>query len=161
MKLPIAVESVQLALRASVAAGVALAIADLAKLQHPLFSAIAAVIVTDLSPRQSRKLGVVRLAATVVGAVCGAALSPLFPPGPIALGIAILITMLICTLVRAHDGSRVAGYICAIIVFDQSGAPWTYAWFRFVETALGVIVAWCISYVPKLIATEKDAANEK
>jgi len=146
---------VQLAVRASVAAGVALVIADLVKLQYPLFSLIAAVIATDLSPRQSRKLGLIRLAATLVGAICGAALGPVLPPGPIAVGVAIFITMLLCTAVRVSDGSRVAGYICAIVVFDHSSAPWSYAGFRLVETALGVIVAWLVSYIPKLIATDQ------
>lgn len=159
MRLQSTLEPFQLALRAAVAAGIALAIAELAELQHPLFSAIAAVIATDLSPLQSRKLGSIRLVATVIGAVCGAALTPLLPSGPVAVGIAILVAMLICTLTRAQDGARVAGYICAIIVFEDSSAPWIYAWSRFVETALGVVVAWCISYVPKLISTKKAREN--
>ena len=138
----------------------ALAIASFAELQYPLFSLIASVIATDRSPHQSRNLGFVRLAATVIGAVCGAALGPLLASGPVSVGAAILVTMLVCTAFRLNDGSRVAGYICAIVVYDHSSAPWAYAWFRFIETVLGVAVAWCVSYVPKLIAVDKQESGE-
>jgi uncharacterized membrane protein YgaE (UPF0421/DUF939 family) len=131
------------------------AIAQLFSLQYPIYAFLAAVIVTDLTPSQSRKLGMSRLAATVVGAMCGATLSPLLPPGPWAIGLSILIAMLVCQLVRAGDGAKVAGYICGIVVFDHSSEPWLYAFFRFIETALGVAVAWAISYVPKLIEVDK------
>jgi len=54
------VSGLQLALRASVAAGVAIALAQLLGLSHPLYAFLAAVIVTDLAPSQSRKLALHR-----------------------------------------------------------------------------------------------------
>lgn len=123
-------------------------------LHHPIYAFIAAVIVTDLSPAQSRRLGLRRILATVIGAVCGAALSQLLGPGPVAVGIAVVSAMLLGTLLGAGDGARVAGYICGIVVLDHTAEPWLYATQRFVETALGVIVAWGISYVPKLIGPD-------
>jgi uncharacterized membrane protein YgaE (UPF0421/DUF939 family) len=98
--------------------------------------------------------------ATVVGAICGATLSPMFPPGPLAIGLGILVAMLVCQLLKAGDGTRVAGYVCGIIMLDHSAEPWRYAVFRFIETALGVAVAWAISYVPKLIRIEEPSNQE-
>jgi uncharacterized membrane protein YgaE (UPF0421/DUF939 family) len=149
------VNGLQLALRASVAAGVAVALAQLLGLQHPLYAFLAAVIVTDLAPSQSRKLALHRLAATAVGAVCGAALTPLLPAGPVAIGIGILIAMLACQLAQVRDAAKVAGFICGILVLENSAAPWLSGFYRFLETALGVIVALAISYVPKLIKLEE------
>ena len=44
----------QLAFRTAIAAGLAVAIAQLFRLEYPLYALIAAVIVTDLSPSQTR-----------------------------------------------------------------------------------------------------------
>ena len=147
----------QLATRCAVAATLAFAMAQVLKLDYPVFALIAAVIGTDLTPAQSRELGLRRLIATVVGAVLGAAGTSLGFVGVWAVGPSILIAMIICQLVGASEGAKVAGYICALIVLlDESTQPWHYAFFRMVETALGVSVAWSISYVPKLLRPDDD-----
>jgi len=149
------VRGVQLAVRAATAASLSLAIAKCFDLQFPIYAFIAAVIVTDLSPEQTRQLGLRRMVATVIGAVCGAILSPLLPHGALAIGISVLIAMVLCNLLGAPEGAKVSGYICGLVVFDHSSEPWTYALLRFIETGLGVAVAWLISYVPKLIRIEE------
>ena len=149
-----ALTGLQLAVRAGVAAVVSLKIAQLVGLQHPVYAFVAAVIATDLVPSESRKLGLRRLVATAIGAVCGAALSLVLPPDPWSIGLSVLIAILGCELLGVKDGSRVAGFICGVIVLLHNGDPWEYASHRFMETALGVGVAWAISYVPKLIRVE-------
>lgn len=143
--------AIQLALRAGIAAGVALAIAQLAKLDLPIYAAVAALIVTDLKPRQSTILGVHRIVATILGAGCGGALSMLLPAQPWAVGAGIAIAMLISDLVQGKDGVRVAGFTCAIIIATVGDAPWHFAFDRLVETLIGVVVAWAVSHIPKLI----------
>ena len=69
----------------------------------------------------------------------------------------ILLAMLACQIIHARDGARVAGYICGIVLLDHSASPWAYAFHRLLETALGVGVAWAISYVPKLIRMAESA----
>ena len=151
MELRTFVSGVQVALRASAAAGLSIAIARLFGLQHPLYAFLAAVIVTDLASSQSKRLGTLRLVATVVGAVWGAILTQLLPPDAWGIGVSILIAMLTCQILHSSEGAKVAGFICGIIVLDHSAEPWASAFHRFVETALGVVVALLISYVPKLI----------
>lgn len=152
---------VQLAVRAAAGAGISIALAELLQLQHPVYAFIAAVIVTDLAPSQSRQLGLRRIAATAVGAACGAALSTVLAPSAWAIGLSVLVAMLVCQLWQARDAAKVAGYICGIVVLDHSAEPWSYAFFRFVETVLGVTVAWLISYVPKLIRIEEPGERQK
>ena len=77
----IPITSIQLALRAALGAGAALELARLLVLDYPIYAMLAAVIVTDLSPLQTRRLGALRLLATLVGAGCGAALSFVLEPG--------------------------------------------------------------------------------
>jgi hypothetical protein len=44
-------------------------------------------------------------------------------------------------------------------MFDHGDEPWTYAFFRSVETVLGVAVAWSISLVPKLFGGDQGAGE--
>jgi uncharacterized membrane protein YgaE (UPF0421/DUF939 family) len=147
----IPITAFQLALRTAIAAGLAVAIAQLFRLEFPLYAMIAAVIVTDLSPSQTRQLGLQRLAGTVVGAVLGAALSPLRQLGPWAIGLGILVTISLCYLLRLQGAGKVAGYICGIVMLEHGVHPWSYALYRLIETVLGIGVAMLVSLVPKLI----------
>jgi uncharacterized membrane protein YgaE (UPF0421/DUF939 family) len=152
---PIQIAGVQLALRASVAAAIAIALAQLFQFQNLIYVFIAAVIVTDLKPSESRRLAWRRIVATVVGAVCGALLGPILPFSAWSIGLGVLAAMFVCQLVQVPDGAKVAGFICGIILLDDSAQPWTDALHRFGETVLGVVVAWAVSCVPKLIRIEE------
>lgn len=156
MDWPATVKGIQLAVRASASAGLALWIAQLLHLREPIYAAIAAIIVSDLSPKESRKLGLRRIIATFIGATCGANLAQILPPGPLSVAFAVLVAMLACQFPGARDGARVAGFLSGLIVFahDQS---WEYAWVRLTETLLGVCVAWAISYVPKYLKLPEPA----
>lgn len=151
---PIRIAHLQLCVRASVAAGVSVAIAHALHFQGLIYVFIAAVLVTDLRPSESRRLGLRRLVATVIGAICGALLGPVLPFAAWSIGIGVLTAMLVCQLVQVPDGAKVAGFICGIIVLDNSVQPWVDAFHRFTETALGVSVAWLVSCIPKLIRAE-------
>jgi uncharacterized membrane protein YgaE (UPF0421/DUF939 family) len=152
--------ALQLATRCAVGATLAFAIAQGMKLEHPIFALAAAVIATDLTPAQSRELGLRRVVATVVGALSGAIATSAKFVGICAVGPSILVAMLICHRVGAYEGARVAGYICGLIVLlDEGAQPWHYAFFRMIETALGVLVAWGLSFVPKLLRPHQDGGQ--
>ena len=154
MNAPIPVPVLQLALRAALAAGLAVAIAQAFRLAFPLYAMIAAVIVTDLSPSQTRNLGLQRLTGTVLGAALGAALSSLHARGPWAIGLGILVTIVLCHLFRLQGATKVAAYVCAIVMLEHGTHPWSYALLRLAETVLGCCVAIGVSLVPKLMRIE-------
>src|SRR5215204_3495463 len=139
----------QLATRSAVSATLAYSIAQALKLDYPIFALAAAVIATDLTPARSRELGFRRLVATAIGGLSGALAASMNLVGIWAVAPSILIA----SARASAQGARIAGYICGIIVLlDNGDSPWRYALFRTVETALGVLLAWGISYVPKLTA---------
>lgn len=146
--------SIQLSIRATVAAILSLQVADWLDLRFPIYAFIAAVLVTDLQPATSRRLGIRRLVATIIGALWGAVLTQLLPSSPWSIGAGVLVAMLTAQLLKAEDGARVAGYICGIILLDHSFEPWTYALHRFLETVIGILAALAISYVPKFMSRE-------
>jgi uncharacterized membrane protein YgaE (UPF0421/DUF939 family) len=145
------VPGVQVCARAAASAGLSVAVAQYFGLPFPIYSMIAAVIVTDLSAKQTRRLGVPRLAGTVVGAVVGVVLSQLLPSnaGAIALGIAI--AMLLSYLARFPETAKLSGYVCGIILLGHGDQPLAYALGRFLETLLGIGMAIAVGFVPKLI----------
>jgi uncharacterized membrane protein YgaE (UPF0421/DUF939 family) len=73
------------------------------------------------------------------------------PPGPWTIALGVLIAMLVCSLIRMQEGAKVAGYICGIVMLADGAEPWSCAFYRLIETMLGIGVAWVISLVPGLI----------
>ena len=67
----------QVSLRGALTAALAVTLAQLLRHQYQLCAMISAIIVTDLEPSQTRKLGRPRLAGTALGGTLGAAISAL------------------------------------------------------------------------------------
>jgi uncharacterized membrane protein YgaE (UPF0421/DUF939 family) len=145
----------QLSIRAAVSAGSAVAIAQLLQLQYPLYALVGAVIVTDLSPLQTRQLGLQRLAGTVLGAGIGAAVIHVLPPGPVTIGFSILSAMFLSYILRLRGAAKITGYVCGIVMLEHQGHQRSYALFRLIETVIGIGVALLVSFVPKLISLDK------
>lgn len=161
MRLKQLLPRLQLPLRATTAAALSLVIAQALQLPFPIYAFIAAVIVTDLQPAISRQLGLRRIWATVIGASCGAAMSYVVPADAVGVGIGILVAMLLAQLLRAGEGVKVAGYISGIVLLEHSAEPHSYAFLRFVETVIGVLAAWGVSYIPRLLKEEKGGPPDK
>ena len=142
---------VQLPLRAGLAAALSQAIAVFLGLPYPAFAMVAAILVTDLAPEQSRQLGLRRIGGTLIGAALGAVLGVLLEPHPWSIALSIVAAMSVSNLLRAEEGARLAGFTSAVVLLSpEGGAPWNFAFHRFLETVLGILVAWGVSHVPRL-----------
>jgi len=151
----------QVAIRCAIGAAAATAIAQVLKLDFPVFAMLAAVISTDLTPLQGRLLGLRRLFATVIGAVAGMLFSAILPPTAWSAGIGILCTMFVTQQLNVRSGAKVAAYICAVIVLHYGSASGYYAFYRFTETALGISIAWLFVFVPLLFTNEAVEARRR
>ncbi len=147
--------AIQLAGRAAIAAAVAVGIVQWMGTSHPIYAMIAAVIVTDLRPEQSRRFALNRLAGTVIGAGIGALAAPWLGPSALAVLVAICTMMLLCHGLKLDGAAKVSAYICGIVVLEHSGNAWHYAGERMVETLVGIVVALALSLVPKLIRIDE------
>ena len=122
----------------AVAAGLAIGIGQLLRLQFPIYAMISAVVVTDLDPAETRKLGLPRLAGTVLGATLGALISLLLSPSAWEVGLGVLLAMFLSHLLRLQGAAKVAGYVCGIVLFAYDDAPRSYALHRTIERMIGI-----------------------
>jgi uncharacterized membrane protein YgaE (UPF0421/DUF939 family) len=151
--------ALQLPIRAAVSAGLAVAFAQILHLQYPLYALIGAVIVTDLSPLQTRQLGLQRLAGTLLGSTVGALLCHFVPTGPVTIGIGILAAMFLSDILHLKGAAKVTGYVCGIIMLEHQGHQWTYGFYRLMETVLGICASLLVSSAPKLLSSKTSGQN--
>ena len=153
---PLKVVDIQLAVRAALAAGFSVAVAQLLALPYPIYAMISAVLVTDLRAAETRKLALPRLAATLMGTLLGACITSLLPTTNWTVVFGVLGAMVLSDLLRLRNSAKVAGYICAIVLLDHGDQPWFYAAVRMVETVVGIAVAVVVSLLPKLVRSNHD-----
>jgi uncharacterized membrane protein YgaE (UPF0421/DUF939 family) len=151
----------QLALRAAAGGTVSYYAAAYLGLQHPIYALVAAIIVTDFAPGETKRLSLQRLIATGIGAMCGVALSMAFGHAQWLAGIGIFIAMVLSHACNASAGAKVAGYVCALIILSSGDDPLIHALHRVIETVLGIAVAWVLSLVPRLVEFKAPASPEK
>jgi uncharacterized membrane protein YgaE (UPF0421/DUF939 family) len=61
----------------------------------------------------------------------------------------------LCHTARMYEGAKVSGYICGTVMIAHGTHPWFYAFFRLLETVLGIAVAWLLSFVSKLVQIDE------
>lgn len=147
--------AIQISLRAAFAAGTAVGFAKLLQLQHPIYALIAAVIVSDLSPSQTRQLGLFRLAGSAVGALIGILISLLLTSAAWTIALGVFLAILISYLLRLGRAAKLAGYVCGIVILSHSGNAISYGAYRLAETVLGIVMAIIVSLIPKLIKNDE------
>jgi len=147
--------AIRLAARSALAAAVAVLIVQWMGTSHAIFAMIAAVIVTDLRPEQSRQFALNRIAGTVIGAGVGALVVPWLGPSALAVLVTVGAMMMLCHVLKLDGAAKLSGYLCGIVVLEHSGNPWYYAGERLVETLVGVGVALALSMVPQLVRSDQ------
>jgi uncharacterized membrane protein YgaE (UPF0421/DUF939 family) len=147
----------QVSLRAAVAAGLSVAIAQRLNMTYPVVALASSVIVTDVEPSRTRHLGLQRLLGTVLAGFVGILIGP---GGSMSIAVAIASAMLLANIVGLGSTAKLAGFVCGIVVLAPGGAPVPYALQRVYETVIGILMAVLVSFVPRLIRLEGSPSKE-
>jgi len=148
--------SSKLAIKTGIAASLALIVAEFLHWQHPFYAVIAAIIVMGSTAGSTWRAGVQRLLGTVIGALAGAIFTSLLGSNPGTLGITVILTLFVSYYWGFNEAAKLAGYVSSIVILNYSQDPFYYAWGRFLETFLGIAIAWGVNalFFPSRVAEE-------
>jgi hypothetical protein len=130
-----------MAFKIAIASAISLVIAQGLQWEYPFYAVIAAIIVMSSTHGSTLKLGIQRLIGTAIGAVTGAIFAIALGSNFLSLGVSVFLTIFIASSGKFNEAAKLAGYISAIVILSHSQSPWLYAWQRFLETLLGIVVA--------------------
>lgn len=155
MASPAVTPALQLSFRTGLSTALAFGVATFFQLPYPLLALITALLVTDLSPSQTRRLAFRSLAGSVLGAVVGAVCISLMPSAPWAIGLGIFIALFLSHLLHIQDAARISALVCGLIMLYHGDRPWVYGLYRLMETMLGIGIAVLVSFVPKVLPIDR------
>lgn len=133
------------AFKASVAAVLATIYYQALNLPEGYWAVISAVIVMEASVQDSLRLSWFRFAGTAIGATIGLMGVLLLGATPWAIGIAILLTILLCHALNLKESYRLAGATAAIVILASRMNPAEFALQRFIDVSVGILIALLVS----------------
>jgi uncharacterized membrane protein YgaE (UPF0421/DUF939 family) len=132
----------RLAIKTALAGCLAMYFAQLLHLPQSYWAAITAMIVMQANLGAAVKQSWIRFAATAVGAAVSIPFAAYLPQNLLVFGVAVFVTVVLCTLLHLEDGLRLAAVTIAIILLiPHTGLPWVPALNRFLEVSFGIFVA--------------------
>jgi uncharacterized membrane protein YgaE (UPF0421/DUF939 family) len=132
----------ELAIATGTAGVVSLYAARLLQLPQAYWAPISSFIVLQSNVAATLSAARNRLIGTAIGAVIGALFVRYTGSHPLWLGLAVVLTVLVCLGLGLEDSYRLACVTVAIIMLTGSNrSAWVAASHRFLEVALGIVVA--------------------
>ncbi len=137
------------AIKIGLAGVAALYLAELLRLPQSYWAAISAFVVMGTDVGTTVQASRDRLIGTALGAVGGAVFVLLFGSHLWSFGLAATVIVLLCAALGLDQSYRLACVTMTIVMLIHTGgSPWSIAWRRFLEVALGIMVALLISALP-------------
>jgi uncharacterized membrane protein YccC len=134
--------NIRLAVQTALAGVAASYFSQFLRLPEGYWAAITAVIVMQANLGAALKQSWIRIAATAIGVVVAIPLIILLGKNLLAFGLAVLLTVIICSILHLDDGLRIAAATVAIIILiPRAGRPWNPAIDRFLEVSFGIVMA--------------------
>lgn len=137
------------AVKIGIAGVVSILVARMLKLPQGYWAAFSAFVVMGTDVGTTFAASRDRLIGTAIGAVLGAVFVALLGVHLVWFGVAVALTVLICESAGLGQSYRLACVTVAIVMLiNTAGSPWKSAAYRFVEVALGIVIALLISALP-------------
>jgi len=139
-------ESAKQAVKTAIAGLISLYITSVFRLPEGYWAAISALIVMQSNVGATLTASRTRLAGTAVGAIVGGLFVALFGTNMLGFALAVAIAFFVCDSLRLADSQRLATVTVAIIMLiGRTNSAWIIALHRFLEVALGILIALLVS----------------
>ena len=110
-----------------------------------LWSAISAIVVTQLTRKDTTSSASLRVLGSAIGAITSAIYLTFLPFHPIGMALAIFATVLICTALKVPSHGRLAAITVIVVMvtasLDAALSPVLNAFLRLAESCIGTGVA--------------------
>lgn len=125
-----------------------LIISDILKLNSPLLASIAAIMAMESSISESITTGKNRMYGTILGGVVGLVLSYILPGNFIFITVGFILLITICNILGIDKAVRMAMIVLLAIALNYDGGKEriNYAFFRTLDTLIGVAIGTAINY---------------
>jgi uncharacterized membrane protein YgaE (UPF0421/DUF939 family) len=122
----------------------------------PWVAAVSAVLVTQPNLHSSLKASMLRVTANVVGAFGGAVLLAIIQQPIVAMAIGVMLTGLVCYLLKQDDAQRPAFVAVIIVTLFAENSGWHNSFNRVCGVIIGCICALVVGFLfDKLTPTGK------
>jgi uncharacterized membrane protein YccC len=136
------------AVKTGVAAVAGLYVTDLFQLPQGHWAAMSAMIVLQSSVGATVQASLNRFAGTAIGAGLGGLFLQLWGSHMWAFGAAATLTVWSCAALGLRDSYRLASVTVVLVMLtSHAGSTWTVALHRFLEVAVGIVVALLITFL--------------
>ena len=116
-----------------------------------LWCVLSAIIILQSTLGGGYVEGSKRFLGVLVGSLFGALSTSWFGSAPFHLAISLFLTVMIMSLLGLDKSIRIASLSCAVVMIVWSlnpiGSPWSFAFNRFIDSCLGIIVGLFISHL--------------
>lgn len=125
---------------------------------------LAAIVVLQANLGGTYKEAYKRFLGILAGSTIGALSTTFMGSDPLSLGISIVFTIIISSILKLRDSTRIACMSAAIVMIfwkmHPEISPWEFAFFRFIDSILGIGIALIIAHtVWPFQITEKMQIN--
>ncbi len=133
--------------KTAVAASLTILISQLLNLTSPFFAGIAAIIAMQSSVSESFNSARSRMYGTIVGAIIALLFSLIAPENPFFIGIGIIIIIYTCNLFGWRKSVQISTIVFLSIILNyEEGSRVNYAFYRTLDTLIGLIIGTLINY---------------
>jgi len=149
---------IKAAIRGGVAAGLSwfIGVWFSRALAHPnslvsgIWCVLSAIVVLQSHLGGTYKAAWMRFLGVVLGSFVGAICTSIFGAHPFTLGLSVVLTICILSLLNLKDSIRIACMSLSVVMIlwglNPSTSPWTFAFFRTIDSVLGILVAVAVAH---------------
>jgi uncharacterized membrane protein YgaE (UPF0421/DUF939 family) len=113
----------------------------------PWVAAVSAVLVTQLDLHSSWKASLLRVAANIAGALCGAIFLTITGKPIVAMAIGVMATSFVCHLLKQDDALRPAAVAVILVTIISGSSEWHNSFNRVAGVIIGCICALIVGFL--------------